>query len=188
MRFAPAALPSDAVVAVAGPDVIIRPVTAELFDAYRDRSRALRFQDRVVVDGALVEAAPTAPVTTNKVIISFDYCVVSAERNWYTQAFLTDRWWVPLKAKGERTNPANIGSIPWLPVAVVIIKGLEIEASWAADDIATAAGAMSFGPFEVSGGVVAGKLSHPGLQIVGWLLQRMPDLPPLDSPVLPPAA
>jgi hypothetical protein len=41
-----------------------------------------------------------------------------------------------------------------------------------------------FGPFRVESEIVNNTLSHPGLQIVGWMVQEMPELPPNDDPAL----
>jgi len=40
--------------------------------------------------------------------------------------------------------------------------------------------ATDFGPFKVDSGIVNNSLSHAGIQVVGWLLQHMPPLPPND--------
>jgi hypothetical protein len=57
------------------------------------------------------------------------------------------------------------------------------NANWY-EDVANASIATDFGPFKVTAGIVNNelKLSHPGLQIIGWVLQKMPDLPPNDPP------
>jgi hypothetical protein len=67
-------------------------------------------------------------------------------------------------------------------MAFVTVKDLVINANWPAADVANSAEATDFGPFKVDGGIAAGNLSHPGVQVIGWLVQTMPSLPPNDPP------
>jgi hypothetical protein len=85
--------------------------------------------------------------------------------------------------KGQLTTDDNSGgNIPVLPIAFVAIKELSIEANWSETDIEISKNATDFGPFEVDSQIINNKLSHEGIQIIGWLLQKMPDLPPNDPP------
>jgi hypothetical protein len=61
-------------------------------------------------------------------------------------------------------------------------RNLVIERARIEDDIAAASDADAFGPFAVSGHMVSGKLSHPGIQTVGWILQWVLPVPPNDPP------
>ena len=97
-------------------------------------------------------------------------------------AFVNDRsWCVPGVAKGQFTSPDRFGAtIPLLPIAALAVRNLNISGNWTTDDVSTAAMATDFGPFKVDGGIVNNSLSHAGIQVVGWLMQRMPPLPPND--------
>ena len=86
---------------------------------------------------------------------------------------------MPGIAKGEATAPGP-GNLPLLPVSFLAIKNLVVEADWGDADIAISQKVTDFGPFKVGAKIENNKLSHAGLQIVGWMLQRMPALPPRD--------
>jgi hypothetical protein len=87
-------------------------------------------------------------------------------------------WSIPGVGKGQSTTPPN--GMALLPIAFVAVRALAIKGNWSNEDVANAARATDFGPFKVDNAIVNGTLSHPGLQIVGWLLQKMPSLPPND--------
>jgi hypothetical protein len=90
-------------------------------------------------------------------------------------------WCIPATKKGELTQ-AGSGGLPYLPVALVAVKDLKIKAEWSPEDVAAAGMPTGFVPFKVDSTVVNNTLSHKGIQIMGWLLQKMPDLPPNDFP------
>ncbi len=64
----------------------------------------------------------------------------------------------------------------------VAVKGLSIQAPWTPDDIANLEQSVQFGPFNFDSKVVNGAIGHDGIQIVGWMLQALPDLPPNAVP------
>jgi hypothetical protein len=169
-RFAPIAAATIAAPAVAAPDGVVR------------RFRTLDLEKRIVVGQALAAAQPTQPAATNRISIAFDYCLVKAQRPWFSDALVNDRsWCIPGVPKGELTAPDPTAvSLRLVPIAAVVIKNLTIEANWSSADVEAAKNATDFGPFKIGGEVVNNKLTHPGLQIVGWLVQRLPDLPPND--------
>jgi nucleoid-associated protein YgaU len=150
--------------------------------------RSLPFDERVIVNQRIREVAPQAPVTTSSVSISFDYCLVNIQRPWWMDAFINSgTWYVPGVPGGRVTSGDRPGTIAWLPVGFVAIRNLPISAQWSAEDSANLGMATDFGPFQVeaSGGQT---LAHPGLQVVAWLLQRLPALPPADAAVTGPTA
>lgn len=143
----------------------------------------LGWKQRYVVNQYIKENAPTQPATTNDITISFDYCKVDIRRPWLFNTFLSnDSWFVPGMSKGQLSSLNTTDNISVLPIAFVAIKNLSIEANWSDTDIAHSQEATDFGPFEVNGGIINNKLSHEGIQIIGWVLQKLPDLPPHDPP------
>jgi hypothetical protein len=108
---------------------------------------------------------------------------VKIDRPWWIDAFVSDRtWFIPATPKGA-ISAGSIGNPFGLStMAFVVIKDLVITANWPAADIANSAEATDFGPFKVDAGIAAGTLSHPGIQIIGWLVETMPNLPPNDPP------
>lgn len=150
-----------------------------LFRFVRKPNPALNFKDRYVVNQFIKSNAPTQPVTTNSIKISFDYCRVDIRRPWLLNAFLENpSWFVPGLKKGEASSPDSHTDLSFLPISFLAIKNLSIEAIWSEDDKANAEMATDFGPFEVDSGIINNKLSHAGIQIVGWMLQKIPPLPP----------
>jgi hypothetical protein len=159
-----------------------------LHRAYLRQFRELDVSRRILVKQYIDDNAPTEPVGTHSISISFEYCLVRIRRPWYRDAFVNQRsWWVPTVRRGELSLSGPPGNLALLPIGFVAVRSLSIEADWAPDDLANAAVATDFGPFKVDAGVAGGKLTHQGLQVAGWLLERMPELPPNDAPAAPPS-
>jgi hypothetical protein len=157
-----------------------RPIVhADLLSQVRD----LSVRDRLVVSQAIAEQAPTQPVTTPALTVSFSYCLVHIDRPWWVDAFVNSATWsVPGLAVGALSDAAAPGGMAHLTVAVLVVKDLTITGSWTGEDATAAAEADGLGPFKVEPGLSAtGSLTHTGLQTVGWLLQPLPALPPLAS-------
>ena len=148
---------------------------------------ALNLKQRYFVNQFIKENSPTQPSTTNSITISFDYCKVDIRRPWlFTTLFNNRSWFIPNTKKGELSTSEAGGNISLLPIGFVAIKNLRIEANWSDLDRVNSKTATDFGPFEVDSEIVNNKLSHEGIQIIGWVLQKMPDLPPVDAPVSQP--
>lgn len=154
-------------------------VSKSVKTAFRD----LNLKQRYVVNQFIKINAPTQPATTNSIKISFDYCKVDIRRPWLFNAFLNNRsWFIPGIKKGQLSTAGNDTALAVLPIGFIAIKNLNIEANWSDTDIAHSKEATDFGPFEVDAGMVNNKLTHQGIQIIGWMLQQMPELPPVDPP------
>jgi len=155
-----------------------RVTSVAIHDDVIPRISSLPFRQRVEIQALLATNAPTQPVVTNDVTISFDYCIVSVTRPWLHNAFINNpSWRIPGQAKGQLS--ANDGhGLPVLPVGFVAIKGLSIEAPWTPEDITNLEQSVQFGPFNFDSKIVNGAIAHEGIQIVGWMLQALPDLPP----------
>jgi hypothetical protein len=146
-------------------------------------SSKLELKEKIALTTYIKENAPTQQVTTNGISISFDYCIVNIRRPWLEDAFLSsNNWYVPGLTKGQLSSSDNTGNLPALPVGFIAIRNLNIEAQWTDQDIVNSRNATDFGPFEVRFNSMTNKLSHDGIQIIGWMLQKMPDLPPNNPP------
>lgn len=156
--------------------------TFTLHDEVQQQFRTLNLPQRRVMNEYLVAQAPTKPTTTPSVSITFEFCLIRIARPWFVDAFINDRsWCVPGTTRGQLTAPDKFGAtLPLLPIAAVAVRNLKISGHWTTDDVSTAAMATDFGPFKVDSGIVNNSLSHAGIQVVGWLMQRMPPLPPND--------
>jgi len=139
----------------------------------------LSMKNKVAVGQFVASAAPTQPATTKSVSLAFEYCKVDIKRPWYIDAFISDKsWFVPTVAKGE-LNSENPG-MSLLPIALVAVQNLAINASWTAQDVANAKVSDGFGPFKVTFDSQSMSLTHIGVQIVGWVVEKLPQLPPND--------
>ena len=144
-----------------------------------------------------VQSTPQS-VSSNNMKLSFDYCLVTADRNWLNGGFLTARnWFVPHTKAGEIASGAGseAGSFEVLPVAAVVVQNLQIQADWSQDDLAVQEKCVKLGPFSLVGRTIdagSNTISCKGMQIIGWVFEPMPCLPPNGDPALaqagPPAA
>ncbi len=131
------------------------------------------------------------PVTSSAMSMSFRYCLVSLDRPWLSQAYLnTPGWYVPgfqSAAFSAGTIAGNAGIFPAVPVACVVVRDLQITANWTDTDLSAAQHSMNFGPFLLdtppgAQGSQAQAVTSPGLQIIGWICQVLPAVPPLATP------
>ena len=108
--------------------------------------------------------------------------MVTITRSWLFEPFLNNlSWRIPGQGKGQLS--ANNGhGLPALPVGFIAVKNLSIQAPWTPEDITNLMRSVQFGPFNFDSKVVNGAISHKGLQIIGWQLQRLPQLPPNAAP------
>lgn len=181
VRLGPAL--KDAAVETAAVQPVFR-----LHDKVSMQLSAVDVSERFQLAQVIGATAPTQPAVTDSIKVDFDYCLVKISRPWYVDSFVTDgSWCVPAIAKGSVTSGNALTAFSVLPIAFVSIKNLVIEATWAAADLASAAKATDFGPFKVDAGIIQNKLSRAGIQVVGWLLQSLPVLPPNDFPKSDPA-
>ena len=156
-----------------------RPVTSVgIHNDVTSEIAFLPFRQRLEIQSVLAANAPTQPVVTNDVTISFDYCVVNVTRPWFHDAFINNPFWrIPGQGRGQLSSNGGHG-MPALPVGFVAIKALSIQAPWTPEDISNLQQSDQFGPFHFDSKVVNGAIGHEGIQIIGWMLQTMPDLPP----------
>jgi nucleoid-associated protein YgaU len=149
----------------------------------QQQSLALDVRKRILVQQYVETMAPVEPVQTSKLTVSFDYCLVNVKREWLLDSFINDTsWHIPNVGRGELTSSQRPGNLPLLPVGFVAIRDLHIAANWSAEDLALADTAMTLGPFRVQPGSASGQLTQHGLQVIGWMVQLMPPLPPNPMP------
>lgn len=179
-----------AIAVTGGPEVtasLVQPAMQEqsytIHDSISQELTSVGIGDRFKYAQVVGLQEQTAAVITDAIDVSFAYSLVRIRRPWLIDSFLNDpSWYVPSLSQGAISTGSTGSSFSLLTIGFVTIKDLVIRANWAADDVANSNGATDFGPFKVEGGVVEGKLSHPGIQVVGWLVQALPDLPPNDPP------
>lgn len=145
---------------------------------------------RAVLLRDLVNTAPQKPVNSDQFSISFSYCLVRLSRQWLYQPFLDCKsWYVPGYKEGDfstGTEEANSGTFAALPLAFLLIKDLSIVANWTEDDAAAAKNSLALPPFSLVGSAFqSNTLSCQGMQIIAWICQPMPLLPPQSAPAGP---
>jgi len=156
--------------------------TYNLHDMYRRNLAILPIRDKLLITQYFGINANTTSATTNEISISFDYCVIKIKRPWYHDVFVHDKsWFIPNILKGQLTSNDSLGTnIIFMPIGFVAIRNLSIKANWSTSDVENSINATNFGPFKVNSSIVNNTLSHEGIQIIGWLLEKMPNLPPND--------
>lgn len=131
-------------------------------------------------------------VTSSSLELSFRYCMVTARRPWLSAAFLTARnWYIPGTRAGEIASGTGQGggSFEVLPTAALCVRDLVIKAAWSEQERAVLPAMTKFGPFSLIGGRLeagAAALVCPGIQVIGWVMECMPKLPPNGDPGLAP--
>ncbi len=144
--------------------------------------KQLRFNDQIYVRNYIKEVSPKDKVDTNSISIKFDYCYVRIDRPWFSEMLcIANRsWYIP----GWRTGSLNDNvQFCYMPIGFVAIKDLEISSNWSQADKEKLKDVTSFGPFDISGENIFEKntLSKKGIQIIGWMLQELPALPPNEK-------
>jgi hypothetical protein len=139
----------------------------------------------------LVKHTSGQPVTSDRFTLSFQYCIVQVDRPWLSPAYLISRgWYIPRYKAGELSTGTvndNNGIFAALPVGFIVVKDLKISANWTEADFEAATESMAFGPFSTLGqtvDMVGSSLVVNGMQIIGWICQVMPMLPPAADPQL----
>jgi hypothetical protein len=116
--------------------------------------------------------------------VTFDYCIVSFDRPWWDEVFVsTGNWSVPgigraQIASGDGGNPAAAVSL--ITTGMVVIRNLAITAAWTdSDRQMLATDAASLGPFSTLDASFNDQtLTRKGMQAIAWICQVPPALPP----------
>jgi hypothetical protein len=132
--------------------------------------------------------ATAQPVAANNLTLSFDLCAVSIDRDWWSWLLVRSPGWIlPLWSAGQLVPglPSPNSAVPppcGLPSTMLLIKNLQIS-GWASTDLNALPQAARLGPFSFAGGkeIVSGSLRAPGMQVIGWVCDVLPSLPPADA-------
>jgi len=147
--------------------------------------------ERLVLKERLDQSLPTKPASpaTTGYSITFRVCRVNLQRPWLKLALLSTRnWWMFDTPAGTYSTGAvdnNPGLFPLLPTGLIVIRDLKITANWSQEDRANIGEAASFGPFDLQGATFSqNTLEVRGMQVIGWVSQVTPSLPPLSPPAV----
>lgn len=150
------------------------------------------FRHRALRLGPLVASAPSrgAPlVTSDGFSFTLETCVVRLRRPWLSDGFLNlHNWFVTGVAKGsicagngsESETPLSV-----LPLACVCVRNVSIKAQWTTADRQQVEISSHLGAFALLGRQFdqnTATLTVPGMQLIAWICQSLPALPPLDPP------
>ena len=151
----------------------------------------LDISDRLQLTGQIAAAdnASLKPVNSSSFKMSFEYSIVKLRRPWYDSSLfdLAD-WWHCKTLKegffstGEK-DETNDGILKSFTTAMILIKNLEIEASWSDTDKDNAKKSIALGNFNITDSKFHGNtLKSEGIQILGWICNVLPKLPLKDAP------
>lgn len=138
----------------------------------------------------LISVSNTQMVEAEHLSVSFEYCLVKLSRSWWDGLFVaTKGWYIPTYGIGDLSLGSADGSggqCPALPTAMFLVRNVTISGSWSEQDRTAIPNAASFGPISLIGRSIDSSLtiSIPGMQIVGWMADILPVLPPMSDPNL----
>jgi hypothetical protein len=142
--------------------------------------------------------AVTQPVNSSQFSINFSYSLVRFERDWMYQPLIDKAsiWYSLTNLAGDystgKNSADNLGLLRCIPKAMIVVKDLDISAQWSAEDIQMAASSFGFGCFNISNSPpitsASQQLSAPGIQVIAWICEVLPQLPVNSDPGMVSAA
>ncbi|HVT11530.1 MAG TPA: hypothetical protein VHE55_04625 [Fimbriimonadaceae bacterium] len=161
---------------------VIKAKPFQLHTQLLKEGNVLPIEDRIFLRSSLVDTAPKADSTTPFLTISFDFMIVVLDRPWFFLPYIQNRnWYVPATKAGEFAGGTQgKGKLSAVQTAMLIIKNLSIRGQWSDSDRSQLGNIDQFGPFHVT--QAASSLAWSGMQLIGWICQVMPTLPPASGP------
>ena len=136
--------------------------------------------------------AVTQPVNSSQFSVDFSYSLVRIEREWMYQPLIDKAsiWYSLTNLAGDystgKNSSDNQGLWRCIPKAMIVVKDLSISAQWSAADIQMAASSFGFGCFNISNSPpitsASQQLSAPGIQVIAWICEVIPQLPVNSDP------
>lgn len=136
--------------------------------------------------------AVTQPVNSSQFSIDFSYSLVRFERDWMYQPLIDKAsiWYSLTNLTGDystgKNSSDNQGLLRCIPKAMIVVKDLNISAQWSAEDIQMASSSFGFGCFNISNSPpitsASQQLSAPGIQVIAWICEVLPQLPVNSDP------
>jgi hypothetical protein len=134
-----------------------------------------------------VPPPPGPVVTSDAFALSLEVCLVHLRRPWFSSGLMTlKNWFVPTIARGAfsaGTAPNDTAPLAVLPTACVFIRNLSIKAQWSDRDREQLETSSHLGAFSLVGRAfdnTKATISVEGVQIIAWICQPLPTLPPRD--------
>jgi hypothetical protein len=136
--------------------------------------------------------AVTQPVNSSQFSVNFSYSLVRFERDWMYQPLIDKAsiWYSLTNLAGDystgKNSADNKGLLRCIPKAMIVVKDLDISAQWSAADIQMASSSFGFGCFNISNSPpitsASQQLSAPGIQVIAWICEVIPQLPVNNDP------
>jgi hypothetical protein len=136
----------------------------------------------------LAATSTVQQVTSSNLELSFDYCLVNIGRPWLSSSFLALKGWYLQGTKaGELASGTGTTEAPMevIPRAAIVVRNLSIKADWSNTDATSLQSFVKLGPFSLIGRTIdtaTNTLHCAGMQIVAWVCEPMPFLPPASDP------
>lgn len=148
----------------------------------------LNVAQRLLVKDFIRQQLPSKPASnaTEGYSISFKFCRINIDRNWFKLALLSNRNWYMFNTPASEYSTGNPDNNPGmfavLPLAFIAICDLKITANWSQEDRTNLDQAIAFGPFDIRNRTLnQNTLEVKGLQIIAWISKLMPSLPPAQA-------
>lgn len=143
----------------------------------------------MLLSGVSLAGASSQPLTSSSLSIAFDYALVSIERPWLSRSFLSARrWYVPGARAGDYScglAADNTGAFAYLPTVFIAVKSLRISGFTTDQDKMVMSVSDGLGFFSLARSTHdSTSVTAPGIQIVAWVCEPMPQLPPDSDPAL----
>ena len=170
-----------------------------LADRERARGRPIEVPERLVsVDIGVVAQAYDAitnesqpqEVESSSITLSFDYTLVTLDRQWFPTGLVTNsNWYVPGYRAGQLLSPSSPTTQPAMPVAFVAVRRVRLAGTWSSRDVEALPSSVSLGPLSLVGRTITTTggsvtVESPGMQVVAWICQPLPILPPEGDPTV----
>jgi hypothetical protein len=152
--------------------------------------KILRTDVLAAKNGVLNEAASSQEVTSESITLAFEFCLVDIGRPWISGELLSlKNWYLSGYRKGDMASDTGVENRPFefLTASAIVVRNLKIKADWSQENRKALEAGLAFGPFSLQGRTSikeTGERIRPGMQIVGWILEPMPELAPASDPGL----
>ncbi len=186
-----ASIPSSTVQPISTMMPVIHPIAQPVIQPVIQpvaRPISMLASQRVIAQ--LISVSSTQMVEAERISVSFDYCLVKLSRTWWNELFVAIKgWYIPTYGAGNLAAGSVDGSedqCPTIPSAMFLVRNVSISGSWSEQDRTVIPSAASFGPISLIGRSIDSNLTItiPGMQIVGWMADILPALPPMSDPNL----
>jgi hypothetical protein len=129
---------------------------------------------------------------SSSITLSFDYTLVTLDRQWFPEGLITNtNWYVPGYRAGQLLAPSSPTAQPAMPVAFVAVRRVHLAGTWSSRDVEALPSSVSLGPLSLVGRTITTSgssvtVDSPGMQVVAWICQPLPTLPPEGDPGVSP--